>query len=189
VTELVHEWYQTAHQQGTTAAQRHVGRFMGKMAEVMRENHVQWEPDHQLFWRCILTLHAVQLRLAPDLDLFDAFRRTFDRIRPPPHRQVRAAWRDPRTWAGLSRALAAAGRVATETAPAVADGRSIATRVESTRGTIHRWRPKHRWGVLALLLLPPCILAAMTANPALWLILAATVMLVTLWPVERGRVP
>jgi len=188
MTEVVHQWYLTMQQKGTTAAERHSGHYMGTISEIMRSNAVHWEPDHQLFWRCILALHGVQLRLAPELDLLQAFRRTFDRVRPPPHRQLRAAVQDPKTWFELSRALVAAGRLATDTGPAIADGRSIAARIESTRGTVHGWRPRHARGVLALLVLPLCVVVAASRHAAWGLVLAAPLMLAALWPIgTRAR--
>jgi hypothetical protein len=41
--------------------------------------------------------------------------------------------------------------------------------------------------VLALFLLPACILAAATGNPVVTLLVAASLLLVLLWPVERGQ--
>ena len=77
-TEILHEWHLLAQQTESQVNERHSGRFITRVTGVMRDNLVGWEPNHQLFWRCILTMHSVQLRLAPELDLFAAFRRTFD---------------------------------------------------------------------------------------------------------------
>lgn len=182
LTEIIHDWHLAAAHPRIPAADRHAGRFMGRVAGLMRENAVRWEPNHQLFWRCILTLHAVQLRLAPDLDLFDAFRRTFDRVRPQPQRQLQAVLQDPATWAHAARAREAAGRVIAGAAPDTADGWGLAILREGTRGPLRARWPDHAG--IVLLFLPACILAAAGSGSALLLALVP----LALWPALRRRV-
>ncbi len=182
--EIVHEWHLLTKHKGVRASDRHAGRFMGRVAALMRDNAVRWEPDHQLFWRCILTLHAVQLGLAPDMDLFDAFRRTFERLRPALGDHLQAALREPAGWHDLAGALRAAGRVAVGTAPALLDGHKLALSVERTRPSARGRGPNAT--AAALMLLPACIVGA-TVNPWIGLVLAASAGGMAWWPIHETR--
>jgi ubiquinone biosynthesis protein len=186
LTEIIHEWHMISTLRRIPASERHAGRFMGKVAKLMRENGVYWEPDHQLFWRCILALHALQLRLAPDFDLFDAFRRTFDRVRPEPYGRLDASLRDPSTWMDLARAVEAAGHVAIGTLPKIAGGFSVPISIESSRGTLSPWRGGA--GMMVLLLLPMCVLAATSPRLALLgLSLAGLLVAAAFRAMQKGR--
>jgi ubiquinone biosynthesis protein len=185
LTQVVHDWHVAAGHSGTPAEDRHAGRFMGRVAALMRTNAVQWEPNHQLFWRCILTLHAVQLRLAPDLDLFDAFRRTFDRVRPEPQERLQAALRDPATWADISTAFRAAGRATSGERPGTSEERSLSISSESARVPAHVRRPDY--ASAALLSVPLCILLATSSGAAWGLSLAPLLMLLALAPLFKRR--
>lgn len=182
LTAIIHEWHLTMQHGGTTPAERHSGRFMGRVSEIMRNNAVQWEPTHQLVWRCILTLHAVQLRLAPDLDLFDSFRRSFDNLRKPPLQRVAASLLSPETWQNSRRALLAGARVASGPAKDISEGTGLAAQIEDASTAARGWRSEHARLAAGFLLLPLCLLAGAAALPAASLLLAFPLLMLALWP-------
>jgi ubiquinone biosynthesis protein len=172
--EIVHEWHLAATHRRLPAADRHSGRFMGKVAELMRQNAVRWEPDHQLFWRCMLALHAVQLQLAPELDLFDAFRRTFDRLRADQLRQLGGAVTDLTMWANLDSGITAVARFAIA---AVKDGggRNTAVLREGARRAIQAHGRSYE--IVTLLSIPACIFVATSSESAVLTLIALILVL------------
>jgi hypothetical protein len=123
--------------------------------------------------------------MAPDMDLFDAFRRTFDRVRPEPQKQLLLTLQDPNRWADVARAVDAVRRVAADAGPHIAEGRGVATVTESTPGTVQASRPGS--ATMLLLFLPVCILVATSAQPVIVVVLAAPLFAAGLWPLLRGR--
>lgn len=151
--KIIDDWHSITILKHVPASERHSGRFMGRVANLMRENGVRWEPNHQLFWRCILALHSVQLRMSPDLDLFDAFRRTFNRVRPEAYARSMARLREMFTSQDLGHSVEAASRVATSLGARMGTDFNLRVSLENPHGS------KQSWGA-PLALLPVCVLAA-----------------------------
>lgn len=81
LTLVLSDWHEASIDGRGPLVDRHPARPVGLIADVMRRNSVMMEPNLVLFWRCILTLHALGLRLPVDFQLIPKFREFFERTR------------------------------------------------------------------------------------------------------------
>lgn len=74
-------WYQASRDPNAPAHERHIGRAFDEMVEVTRRHHYRSTMDYLLFWRAIIVLDSVAIRLNPRFDLVREARRFFAHAR------------------------------------------------------------------------------------------------------------
>ncbi len=70
-------WYAAAQNERSPGSERHLGRAFDSMVGVVRRHHYRAPMEYLLFWRAIITLDALALRVSPAFDLTAEVRKFF----------------------------------------------------------------------------------------------------------------
>jgi ubiquinone biosynthesis protein len=94
-------WYIASRDPATPMSARHLGGAFDAMVAVVRRHHYWTTMDYLLFWRAIIVLDSIALRIDNAFDLAGEMRRFFHDLRPTP---VERAWQivtEPQWAAGV----------------------------------------------------------------------------------------
>ncbi len=100
------EWYQASLRVASPLSQRHVGKVIGDITDILRRHHVRVDLETLLFWRAAIALDSSALSLSQNFDLIREMRHYFTQQSPPPLERVIAAATDADRAADLRGALA-----------------------------------------------------------------------------------
>jgi ubiquinone biosynthesis protein len=107
-------WYVASRDPSTPMRERHLGGSFDAMVGVVRRHRYWTTMDYLLFWRAIIVLDSIALRLDNDFDLTGEIRRFFEDLRPAPLERAMRIAADPR-WAADVRSLVTRLRSRSET--------------------------------------------------------------------------
>ena len=121
------EWNEASQDPAVPMAKRHLGSSFTAMIGVVRRHHYWTAMEYLLFWRAMIVLNSIALRLDPEFDLVGEMRLFFSEVRPSPVERLVGFLGDGR-WIirladGLSDALQRAARVGAERPSAIAPSR------------------------------------------------------------------
>jgi ubiquinone biosynthesis protein len=80
--EVLSEWHRASEDPRATFAEKHLGRYFGALIGLMRKYRVRMGVDLVLFWRTLLLLDAVAIRVADRFDLAAYMREFFQENGP-----------------------------------------------------------------------------------------------------------
>jgi ubiquinone biosynthesis protein len=157
--EVLTEWYQSSLRLGTPSDERHVGKVIGEITDILRRHSVRVDLDTLLFWRAAIALDSSALSLSVNFDLIREMRYYFETESPSPAERVLEAALDFERAEALKEILTIAPRIIQEKLGAqTTDGSSAALMEESAprrRGNNRNARA----AILAALSLSACPLA------------------------------
>jgi ubiquinone biosynthesis protein len=88
-------WHLASRDTLTPMRARHLGGSFDAMVAVVRRHHYSTVMDFLLFWRAIIVLDSIALRLDSEFDLAQQMRSFFQDLRPPPIERAWEILKDP----------------------------------------------------------------------------------------------
>jgi ubiquinone biosynthesis protein len=92
--KVIRRWYQSASGDAP-AADRHLGKYVGEMLELVRRHRLRMNWDTLLFWRTLHALDTSALKLPQYVDLLAQLRTFFVDFAPTPSERVEKVLIDP----------------------------------------------------------------------------------------------
>jgi ubiquinone biosynthesis protein len=92
---VLFQWYRSTIRADSPLKERHLGRYIGEMIGVSRENHLRMGMRYLLFWRTLNALDSTAMRFPEYFDLMTELREFFTQVRPGPFRRALALATDP----------------------------------------------------------------------------------------------
>ncbi|WP_299717141.1 AarF/UbiB family protein [Tardiphaga sp.] len=81
---VLSEWYQSSLRANTALSERHIGKVIGDITDILRRHSVRVDLDTLLFWRAAIALDSSALSLSADFDLMREMRYYFRQQHPSP---------------------------------------------------------------------------------------------------------
>jgi ubiquinone biosynthesis protein len=102
---VLREWYEVSLRSDSPTAERHLGRYIGRMIDISRRHRLLYDMSFLLYWRALGALDSTALRMSPSFDLMQELRAFFERIRPSVGARLADVAFDEHAWA-IARELA-----------------------------------------------------------------------------------
>jgi ubiquinone biosynthesis protein len=95
---VLREWYELSLRTDSPTAERHLGRYIGRMIDISRRHRLLYDMSFLLYWRALNALDSTALRMSSSFDLMRELRSFFERLRPGLAARLADLTLDEHTW-------------------------------------------------------------------------------------------